>query len=150
MQKRKWRKFLAMLLCAANILGQTAPAMAQEAVPVVADGELETQEVSVNEALVETQEVSGNDLAEETQQESSNVVVEEPAKLETETLTIEVQADGEEAAENLARGKNTVASSQEADSVKSSNAVDGNTSSRDSRWGSRVGAAPHWIYVDLG
>lgn len=51
---------------------------------------------------------------------------------------------------NVAQGKSAVASSIEAESVKAQNAVDGDTTSRNSRWGSKVGAAPHWIYVDLG
>lgn len=53
-------------------------------------------------------------------------------------------------AANVAAGKLAVASSQEADSVRAALAVDGDTTSRTSRWGSDVGAAPHWIYVDLG
>ncbi len=53
-------------------------------------------------------------------------------------------------AENVALNKTAVASSIEADSVRASNAVDGDTSSRTSRWGSNVGNGPHWIYVDLG
>lgn len=52
--------------------------------------------------------------------------------------------------ENVALNKTAVASSQEADSVKASNAVDGNTESVKSRWGSNVGDGPDWIYVDLG
>lgn len=53
-------------------------------------------------------------------------------------------------AENVALNKTATASSQEADSVRAALAVDGDTTSRSSRWGSDVGAAPHWIYVDLG
>ena len=52
--------------------------------------------------------------------------------------------------ENVARGKTAVASSEEASTVTASNAVDGDTSSRTSRWGSDIGDGPHWIYVDLG
>ena len=52
--------------------------------------------------------------------------------------------------ENIALKKTAVASSEEAASVKAANAVDGNTSSRSSRWGSDVGNGPDWIYVDLG
>lgn len=50
---------------------------------------------------------------------------------------------------NLALNKTATASSQEADSVRASNAVDGNTSASSSRWGSNVGNGPDWIYVDL-
>ncbi len=52
--------------------------------------------------------------------------------------------------ENVALGKSAVASSEEASSVTASNAVDGDRTSRDSRWGSAMGDGPHWIYVDLG
>ena len=52
--------------------------------------------------------------------------------------------------ENLAYGKTAVASSEEANTVLASNAVDGDTESRDSRWGSGISDGPHWIYVDLG
>ena len=51
---------------------------------------------------------------------------------------------------NLAQGKTATASSQEADSVKPANAVDGVTDSKDSRWGNNVGQRPAWITVDLG
>jgi len=51
---------------------------------------------------------------------------------------------------NVARGATAIASSIEADSVAAANAVDGDTSSRSSRWGSAVGNGPHWIYFDLG
>ena len=51
---------------------------------------------------------------------------------------------------NVALNKTAVASSIEADSVKAQNAVDGDHSSRDSRWGSNRGSGPEWIYVDLG
>ncbi len=51
---------------------------------------------------------------------------------------------------NLARGKEVVASSKEAESVKAELAIDGDTTSRSSRWGSAKGEGPHWIYVDLG
>ena len=51
---------------------------------------------------------------------------------------------------NVALKKTAIASSEEAASVKAANAVDGNTSSRSSRWGSNIGNGPDWIYVDLG
>lgn len=51
---------------------------------------------------------------------------------------------------NVALNKTAVASSQEADSVKAANAVDGDTTSGSSRWGSAIGNGPDWIYVDLG
>lgn len=51
---------------------------------------------------------------------------------------------------NVALKKTAIASSQEAESVKAANAVDGNTSSGSSRWGSNIGNGPDWIYVDLG
>lgn len=52
--------------------------------------------------------------------------------------------------ENIALGKNAVASSQEAASVRAELAVDGNSSSSTSRWGSNLGDNTPWIYVDLG
>lgn len=53
---------------------------------------------------------------------------------------------------NLALKKPVVADSKEADSVRPELAVDGNTTARESRWGSAVDAShgEHWIYVDLG
>ena len=60
---------------------------------------------------------------------------------------VDVQAKEET---NLALNKTAVASSQEANSVRPSLAVDGDTTSRGSRWGSAVKNAPHWIYIDLG
>ena len=50
---------------------------------------------------------------------------------------------------NLALNKPVVASSQEATSVRPVLAVDGDTTARESRWGSAKGDGPHWIYVDL-
>lgn len=52
--------------------------------------------------------------------------------------------------ENVARDTVATASSIEVESVKASNAFDGNVSSKNSRWGSNVGDGPHWIYTDLG
>lgn len=52
--------------------------------------------------------------------------------------------------ENLALGKTAVASSSEAESVRPALAVDGDTTSHSSRWGSNRGDGPDWIYVDLG
>ena len=51
---------------------------------------------------------------------------------------------------NLARGKTATASSQEAESVRPTLAVDGNTGARGSRWGSNVGDKPAWLQIDLG
>ena len=42
------------------------------------------------------------------------------------------------------------ASGEEASSVRASNAIDGDCTSKSSRWGSAVGNGPHWIQVDLG
>lgn len=42
------------------------------------------------------------------------------------------------------------ASSEEATSVQASNAIDGNTTSNASRWGSAVGNGPHSLQIDLG
>ena len=113
MQNRKWKKVLAVLLCAASVLGQVIPVAAQET-------------VSVEDVLVETQE----DF--------------------TEITAEEVETTEQNPTENVALGKTAIASSEEADSVRASNAVDGNTTDRGSRWGSNTGAGPHWIYVDLG
>lgn len=58
--------------------------------------------------------------------------------------------------QNVARGKNAVADSEEANTLGAGKAVDGNTTSSSSRWASAVDATasqdggPHWIYVDLG
>ena len=52
--------------------------------------------------------------------------------------------------QNVALNKTAVASSIEADSVRAANATDGDTTSRNSRWGSDLGNGPDWIYVDLG
>ena len=58
--------------------------------------------------------------------------------------------------ENVARGKTAVADSSEADTLGADKAVDGDTTSKSSRWASAVDATasadggPHWIYVDLG
>ncbi|MDO4436451.1 MAG: discoidin domain-containing protein [Coriobacteriaceae bacterium] len=53
---------------------------------------------------------------------------------------------------NLALRKTAVADSQEAPSVAPALAVDGDTTSRTSRWGSNIDKnhGQHWIYVDLG
>lgn len=69
-----------------------------------------------------------------------------------EMKVIQVQGDiaSQDPAENVALNKTAVASSIEANSVRAANAVDGDTTSRTSRWGSNVGNGPHWIYVDLG
>lgn len=54
--------------------------------------------------------------------------------------------------DDLALNKTAVADSQEADSVRASNATDGDETSRTSRWGSDRDSSggSHWIYVDLG
>lgn len=54
--------------------------------------------------------------------------------------------------ENLALGKTASASSEEANTVVASNAVDGNTTDRNSRWGSNINnnGGPEWFAVDLG
>ncbi len=52
--------------------------------------------------------------------------------------------------ENIALNQNVAASSQEAASVRPELAVDGDTSSHGSRWGSNLGDSTPWIYVDLG
>ena len=51
---------------------------------------------------------------------------------------------------NVAYNKDVVASSIEAQSVKASNVVDGDSKSSNSRWGSARGNGPHWVYIDLG
>lgn len=68
------------------------------------------------------------------------------------TSTFSLQVNNVKAKEetNLALNKTAVASSEEANSVRSALAVDGDTKSRSSRWGSAVQNAPHWIYIDLG
>ncbi len=58
--------------------------------------------------------------------------------------------------ENVALGKTAVADSSEANTLGADKAVDGDTTSKSSRWASAVDATasadggPHWIYVDLG
>lgn len=52
--------------------------------------------------------------------------------------------------ENVALKGTAVASSWEDGSVIAANAIDGDVSSWDSRWGSGTNGAPEWIYVDLG
>ncbi|MDO5048549.1 MAG: discoidin domain-containing protein [Actinomycetaceae bacterium] len=58
-------------------------------------------------------------------------------------------------AQNVARGKTAVADSQETTNFNAAKAVDGDTSSKASRWASAADATgdrdggPHWIYVDL-
>ena len=58
--------------------------------------------------------------------------------------------------ENVALGKTAVADSSEASTLGADKAVDGDTTSKSSRWASAVDATasaeggPHWIYVDLG
>ncbi len=58
--------------------------------------------------------------------------------------------------QNVALGKTAVADSAEANTLGADKAVDGDTSSKSSRWASAVDATenadggPHWIYVDLG
>lgn len=76
--------------------------------------------------------------------------VESPVTGAEEVLPLLVQNTQQDPLENVALKKTAVASSQEADSVKASNAFDGDTTSRSSRWGSEKGAGPEWIYVDLG
>ena len=51
---------------------------------------------------------------------------------------------------NLALNKTAYASSIEANSVRAELGVDGDTTARESRWGSAKGNGPHWFYVDLG
>lgn len=66
------------------------------------------------------------------------------------TVMLSDQEAPQDPAENVALNKKAVASSIEADSLGASNAFDGDTTSRGSRWASALGNGPHWIYVDLG
>lgn len=52
--------------------------------------------------------------------------------------------------DNVALNKTGYSSSNEAEDLNANKAFDGDTSTRDSRWSSRVGNAPHWVFVDLG
>ena len=51
---------------------------------------------------------------------------------------------------NLALGKNATANASEVASLGANNAVDGDTSSKSSRWSSAEANGPHWVAVDLG
>ena len=59
----------------------------------------------------------------------------------------EVQAEG---LTNLALGKTATANASEASTLGADKAVDGDTSSKGSRWASAEKAGPHWVAVDLG
>lgn len=52
--------------------------------------------------------------------------------------------------ENVALNKKGYSSSNETAGLTADKAFDGNTSTKDSRWSSKQGNAPHWIFVDLG
>lgn len=52
--------------------------------------------------------------------------------------------------ENVALGKLVVTSGEEAVSLNGSKLVDGDKTSRNSRWASKTTNAPHWMYIDLG
>ena len=80
------------------------------------------------------EEVTGNESGEGENPETTDP--QEPAEVQDPNV-------------NVAQGKSAVASSEEADTVAAANATDGNTTDRTSRWGSKYGDAPHWIYVDL-
>ncbi|MGN0335062.1 MAG: discoidin domain-containing protein [Lachnospiraceae bacterium] len=54
-----------------------------------------------------------------------------------------------ESGENLALGKTATANASEVSYLGADKAVDGDTTSRESRWSSS-GNAPHWVSVDLG
>ncbi|MBY4797821.1 discoidin domain-containing protein [Collinsella sp. AGMB00827] len=72
------------------------------------------------------------------------------------TVLAAAPAEAQDPAENIARGMQVVADSVEAPSLPASKAVDGDTSSRSSRWSSVVDASqnrnggPHWIAIDFG
>lgn len=61
-----------------------------------------------------------------------------------------IYTDEQNPESNVAYNKEVVASSIEAQSVKASNIVDGDSKSSTSRWGSARGNGPHWVYIDLG
>ena len=63
-------------------------------------------------------------------------------------VSTEVQA--EEMLTNLAKGKAATANSSEASTLGADKAVDGDTSSKSSRWASAEKAGPHWVAVNLG
>lgn len=52
--------------------------------------------------------------------------------------------------DNVALNKTGYSSSNEAEGLNANKAFDGDTSARDSRWSSKMGNAPHWVFVDLG
>ena len=120
---RKFKKFICCLLTAAMII----PSMPSVQVSAAQIGTLEP-EAELPEVEVPETEAAGIELPEADVPETKAV----------------------EADTNLALNKTAVASSQEADSVRASNATDGDSTSRDSRWGSADADGPHWIYVDLG
>lgn len=61
-----------------------------------------------------------------------------------------VDPDYQDPQENVALHKTATASSIEADSVRAALATDGDSTSRNSRWGSDARSDAEWIYVDLG
>lgn len=65
-------------------------------------------------------------------------------------MVIPSQAALAEGDTNLALRKTAVASSSEVASLGADKAVDGDKTSKSSRWSTREGSGPEWLYVDLG
>ncbi len=136
----------------------------------------ETQEPAQTSDPEETQEPAETSSPEETQEPGEtpdkNLPSEDmPSEMEEELLedeiallslkTSDLLADEAQMAAtplgNLCRPLSgegvtvtATASGEEAASVRASNAIDGDCTSKSSRWGSAVGNGPHWIQVDLG
>ena len=96
------------------------------------DADNATQAQKLNEAIAQVR-------ASSTQEEVDEIVA-----------TYQAEIDEFVVIANLALNKMSYASSQEANSVRPELAFDGNTTARESRWGSAKGSGPHWLYVDLG
>ncbi len=134
---KKLKKFICCLLTAAMII----PSMPSVQVSAAQIGTLEP-ETELPEVEVPETEAAETELPKAEVSETKAAEAEAP---QADAAEAEPQANT-----NLALNKTAVASSQEADSVRASNATDGDSTSRDSRWGSAYADAPHWIYVDLG
>lgn len=65
-------------------------------------------------------------------------------------LKDESQSTPQDPEENVALGRTGYSSSHETTDLTADKAFDGDTSTRESRWSSNTGDAPHWLYVDLG
>ena len=138
MKRNKWKKHLAMLLCAASVLGQSSPALAynsfwQRSIQAV-------QESVAKEKL----NVTADSVSDGTVSDSDGTVSDSDGTVSGSNGTVS-DSDLVLAGKNIALNKDVIVSAADA-TLPGSNVNDGDLQTR---WGKET-AAPHHVIINLG